>query len=406
MSSLKSTKRKQDSSSEVAHDQAITSDCTLFDLPNELQYQILCELRFEDLCNFRLSSRASCSAVTCSESSLMHHWIKRKLGAPTSTLYPPPFQPCLRVLLRVMRRWRVAFDVATILADHVEVEILRYTTTRRHRMFEPVWMELRMDMTPLLFSLGHYLDCYRSLLLDISDRAALLAPSLEDENDIAAAERAIFDKYPSSALLTIHQMACFLTRTFWQSLRPPTYAGKTERTVRGWADPPPKHCDLVKVLVLGGVPAVKDILRLRSYKKRCKAVDVFISTLDPAQSVRWAENWPKLDLDQQDVPSAQDASAILRDETFGHDFWFPMAKTVLLEKGIARSEADIGTTMDFLNSLAGYDMLHRPPPASYARTHGGYAGAFEEEEQGQNGLAVTPDHNSSPEATQRSLWDV
>lgn len=241
---------------------------------------------------------------------------------------------------------------------------MRYTVVHDHAAFRPVWLKLRDNMTPLLLTVNHYLESARRLIL-----AHCSDEQLQWEADYSAAELELVRTYEPDHLLRTHKMWLFLSWLFNQLLRPPSYVSPVERAVRGWYLDPLKPYDFTRLLILGNLGSAKQLLLLRDYKERRRTVEAALKQLDPSRNVEFHRSWALLGLRPDDLPSKHQAANALRLKLLPSQVWAYSARTVLIEKSLMEpgAETDIGTpsqTMDFLQEIAGYDILHSRPPAA------------------------------------------
>ena len=259
--------------------------------------------------------------------------------------------------------------MATMLAEYVEREILRYTLRRldvyptksRTDVFEAVKAQMRDEMIPLIFTVQHYLEHSAEALLSV-----LASPDHNLSRDYAPLERKIFESYDADHLLLAHKFWLFLSWLNSQILNRPSYVGALERTMRGWITDPLDRFEFRLFMVFGNFGAMKKLTRLGSYKHRRRVVEMWIRQLDPEQSVQWRQNWQDVMPRLGECPTKQQAAAALELNFSAGGVWVDSARAILIKEGLVAEDSDkeIGTpwqTMDFLREIAGYDVLHTPP---------------------------------------------
>lgn len=257
------------------------------------------------------------------------------------------------------------------------VEILLQDSERRRRNSRALEERLTKRITPLIFVLNHFFDESRERLFEQRCEIGVvgLIPALMmggcthskancscvrelaaefwtvNQNDIVA-------KYDKNGLLDYHRMFLLLVSAFARQLRPPTYATRFERVLRGQSRPPAKVEDIASVFVLGGLQQVQKILAHRAYADRRKALDVFITGLSPAESVRWRENWASiLGKGSSDFTREQVNYAMKCVPEMQH-IWGRTAEQLLLSRGTIADIGEIKSVGDFISDLVGYDVVH------------------------------------------------
>ncbi|KAL1303208.1 hypothetical protein AAFC00_006628 [Neodothiora populina] len=395
---FRSSKRKD---MEMPATHAETAHSSLLSLPTEIQIQILQYCSFDDLCALRATSREVNQFVTGPYSSVSRYWISSKLH-PVHRLYPvPPAGDLWTYLTAQMHRWNVARHLAEMIAYHIQYRTLllvqrqssspilsasilaalllpgayagqtNYHSAMKQVRFQPVALRLRRKMTPLLFTLSHYLSSCQQNLQSSQIAFYLSGEPTTFWNGIEAPER--YTAYTRDQLFSTHYCWLFLDWMFKSLLSRPSYAGAIERTMRGWTSTPLDAPSLTQVLVHGNLSAIKTLMRLKDYGERKKWARNFLRTLDPEQSLQtWASAWENLDMRPQQqqkdsaLPTRAQATAILRGPGKADVLWTRGAARRLSALGIELDENELhgnsATTMRFLTDLVGFDMFHEPPP--------------------------------------------
>ena len=267
-----------------------------------------------------------------------------------------------------------------MLVEYIEHEILRHTLRRanvytdqyRQGLFGLVKIRLREKMTPLLFTIQRYLELKAECLLsqapsapEGSDGNATTSPT--SSSGAEKAQHAFFHSLDPKHLLQTHKCFHFLTWLSNQILSRPSYVGTMERTMRGWLSDPLDSANFRLYFLFGGnLAALRELVSLPSYKHRRKAVEGVMRQLDPGQNVHWLEKWKGLGGRFGVVPARGEVERVLGCRVSVEDVWVRGARRVLVEKRALKEgeESEVGSpwmTMDFLEDIAGYDILHTPP---------------------------------------------
>lgn len=358
-----------------------------FALPNELQIHILRELTFGDILSLRLSNSSFYHLINQNESPIIRRCIKHDALSLSLDLWPPPQPPkpaTIFYLRGLTHRSLIAWDLATHIADFIMIKICRRTTTSQQEGFNPQHVRIRSRAQPLILTLYHFFESYRNILLvPIMNEARVSSNSTplyeppqvslggaHSPCDFLNAEKRIIDGYDSKQLLQVHQMYKLLLAAFVRKLRPPSYAGRFERSLRGWSKTPASQDDIVKVLVLGGIREVKRIIEIKTYAARRKSLDEFIEGLKLPKDDREGGDRVTIVTEPPIAFSANSTlvansverfvTAFLNEEMIGRiapllpelrHIWSNTAEATLLDKGVIRSVHEIPTMREFIESL-------------------------------------------------------
>ena len=101
-----------------------------------------------------------------------------------------------------------------------------------------------------------------------------------DRDSMIMWEQLTMSQYSSHDLLMAHAMYCLLVDTFERRLRPPSYAGRLERALRGWTRSRPSDESLSRVMLLGGIEVVERIWRIKNYDERVRTLNNWVKRLD------------------------------------------------------------------------------------------------------------------------------
>lgn len=197
----------------------------------------------------------------------------------------------------------------------------------------------------------------------------LYLPSVYRIGSSQKIEKRIIDSYNPKQLLQVHQMYKLLLAAFVRKLRPPSYAGRLERSLRGWSKTPASQDDIAKVLLLGGIREVKRIIEVKTYAARRTALDEFIGGLtlskgDEITRSNGVVSEPPIALSSSPALVANSVerfvTAFLNEENLSeiaHSFpelreiWSRTAETILLEKKVINSVYEVPTMREFIESL-------------------------------------------------------
>jgi hypothetical protein len=96
-------------------------------------------------------------------------------------------------------------------------------------------------------------------------------------------EAKIMNMYDEQTLLRVHEVFPLVISSFCRRLRPPTYVGRVERSLRGYLREKPSDEVHVAILCLGGLRQVERLWEIKGYNSRRGAVDKFYESLTKDQ---------------------------------------------------------------------------------------------------------------------------
>ncbi|KAI6779049.1 uncharacterized protein J7T54_008267 [Emericellopsis cladophorae] len=92
-------------------------------------------------------------------------------------------------------------------------------------------------------------------------------------------EKEIMDMYDDETLLRVHEVFPLVISSFCRRLRPPTYVGRVERSLRGYVREKPSDDVHSAILCIGGLREVERLWEIKGYNKRRTAVDTWFCSL-------------------------------------------------------------------------------------------------------------------------------
>lgn len=96
-------------------------------------------------------------------------------------------------------------------------------------------------------------------------------------------EAKIMNMYDDKTLLRVHEVFPLVISSFCRRLRPPTYVGRVERSLRGYLREKPADEVHVAILCLGGLREVERLWEIKGYNTRRAAVDSWYNALTKEQ---------------------------------------------------------------------------------------------------------------------------
>ncbi|UKZ52208.1 hypothetical protein TrVGV298_005983 [Trichoderma virens] len=165
----------------------------------------------------------------------------------------------------------------TTLHSRASTESTRKKTEAQKLAFAPQHERMRRRLIPLLFTTFHFFETYRKLHLQyIAEHGHGLQREPYTVNPI---ETQIMNMYDNQTLLRVHEVFPLIISSFCRRLRPPTYVGRVERSLRGYLRERPPDEVHVAILCLGGLRQVEKLWETKGYNNRRAAVDIWFGSL-------------------------------------------------------------------------------------------------------------------------------
>lgn len=128
---------------------------------------------------------------------------------------------------------------------------------------------------PLIFTIFHFFEKYRELhAAHLSSGRVPLRLQAFTLNPI---ERQVMEMYDDQTLLQVHQVFPLILSSYSRRLRPPSYAGRLERSIRGYLKDKPADEVYTTVLAIGGLRQAESFWQTKGYNARRAAVDTWYS---------------------------------------------------------------------------------------------------------------------------------
>lgn len=190
-------------------------------------------------------------------------------------LYPsPPLTEIdLHYICSIWHRLHVAEKLAAMIARFTVKEIFLRNTPALYQEFEPQHRRMRKRLVPLVFTLIHFFETYRDLHVQhlmnngtpLNQQAFVLNPL----------EVQVMNMYDDYTLLKTHQVWALTISSFNRRLRPPSYAGTLERSLKGYLKDRPADQVYTTILAIGGLRQAQRFWETKGYNARRDAVDIW-----------------------------------------------------------------------------------------------------------------------------------
>ncbi|KAJ4272348.1 hypothetical protein NW762_001061 [Fusarium torreyae] len=259
---------------------SVTFDQLFLGLPNELQIQIISSLPLTDVLNLRIASKSWHTLITLNENTIARYHLEHHIPAYASRLYPVtnPTEINFQHLCGLWHRLHVAAKLAFLMCEWITKDIFLRQTEAQRIAFAPQNERMRRRLIPLLFTIFHFFETYRKLYL--KRMAENGGKGLRREpytfNPI---EAEIMSMYDDQTLLRVHEVFPLVISSFCRRLRPPTYVGRVERSLRGYIREKPSDDMHVAILCIGGLRQVERLWEIKGYNSRRGAVDTWFNAL-------------------------------------------------------------------------------------------------------------------------------
>ncbi|UKZ78027.1 hypothetical protein TrVFT333_005761 [Trichoderma virens FT-333] len=249
-------------------------------LPSELQLQIISSLPLTDILNLRLASKSWHSLITANETPIVRQHLYNHIPAYAIRLYPIPDNSAeinFHYLCSLWHRLHVAAKLSYLMCEWITKDIFLRQTEAQKLAFAPQHERMRRRLIPLLFTTFHFFETYRKLHLQyIAEHGHGLQREPYTVNPI---ETQIMNMYDNQTLLRVHEVFPLIISSFCRRLRPPTYVGRVERSLRGYLRERPPDEVHVAILCLGGLRQVEKLWETKGYNNRRAAVDIWFGSL-------------------------------------------------------------------------------------------------------------------------------
>ncbi|KAK7739948.1 hypothetical protein SLS53_005542 [Cytospora paraplurivora] len=178
------------------------------------------------------------------------------------------------------------------MCDWCTKEIFLKTTRDQVASFASQRERMYRRLIPLLFTVFHFLENYRRLHLQyIQEHGYGLERTPYTLNPI---EVQIMNMYDDRTLLQVHQVFPLIVASFCRRLRPPSYAGRVERAVRGYLREKPADELHTAILCLGGLRQVLRLWEVKGYNTRRGVADTLYNEFQESKEApRSAESISK-----------------------------------------------------------------------------------------------------------------
>lgn len=228
----------------------------------------------------RLVSKTWHTLVCLNEAPIVRHHLDHHIPAYALRLYPVRDLAMVNFhhLCGLWHRLHVATKLSFLMCEWITKEIFLRTTDAQRLEFAPQYERMRRRLIPLLFTIFHFFETYRKLhlqhILEHGGRGLARQPFT-----LNPIEEQIMSVYDDQTLLRVHQVFPLVVSSFCRQLRPPTYVGRVERSLRGYLREKPSDEIHTAILLLGGLRQVERLWEIKGYNTRRGAVDTWYHEL-------------------------------------------------------------------------------------------------------------------------------
>ena len=247
----------------------------LLALPNELQAQVIAPLPIHTILTLRLVSKSFHTLITLNEASIARYHASHNLPAYALRLYPLPDPTAINLhyLCCIWHRLHVATKLSTMISAQATKEIFLRTTEAQRLEFEPQHRRMRQRLVPLIFALFHFFETYRDLHVRHLANGGI--PIRLQPFTLNPIECQVMAMYDDRTLLKVHQVFPLVMSSFSRRLRPPSYAGTLERSIKGYLKDRPADEVYSTIISIGGLRQAQRFWETKGYNSRRAAVDIW-----------------------------------------------------------------------------------------------------------------------------------
>jgi len=160
-----------------------------------------------------------------------------------------------------------------MIAAQATKEIFLRTTEVQQREFEPQHRRMRQRLVPLVFALFHFFETYRDL--HVKHLVTTGVPLRHQPYILNPIECQVMEMYDDKTLLKVHQVFPLVMSAFSRRLRPPSYAGRLERSLKGYLKDRPADEVYATIIMIGGLRQAQRFWETKGYNARRAAVDAW-----------------------------------------------------------------------------------------------------------------------------------
>ncbi|KAF7915584.1 hypothetical protein BELL_0305g00010 [Botrytis elliptica] len=251
----------------------------LLTLPTELQAQIISPLPIHTILDLRQVSRSFHALITINEAPIARYHATHTLPGYTTRLFPLPEAAKLNLhyLAGIWHRLHVASKLSTLISLQARKEIFLRTTEAQVLEFQPQYERMRQRLIPLIFTIFHFFETYRKVYASHLERRG--APLTRLPYTLNPFETFAMNMYDDRTLLYVHQVFPLFMSSFSRRLRPPSYVGRVERSIRGYLKDRPPDEVYSAILTIGGLQQAEKFWLTKGYNARRAAVDQWYGSL-------------------------------------------------------------------------------------------------------------------------------
>lgn len=249
----------------------------LLGLPNELQVQIIESLPVSTILTLRRVSKSFHNIVTLNESIIARYHLSHSVPMYAQRLYPPPAILDLHYLCGLWHRLHVAHKLSVLISEHTTKEIFLRDSETKWMEFLPQHSRMRRRLMPLLFTIFHFFEKYREL--HVHHLLTHGVPLCRQAFTLNPIEKQVMDLYDDNLLLAVHQVFPLVLSAFSRRLRPPSYAGRLERSIKGMLKDKPADEVYATILAVGGLREAGRFWEVKGYNSRRGDVDTWYESV-------------------------------------------------------------------------------------------------------------------------------
>jgi hypothetical protein len=274
---------------------SLTFEQRFLALPSDLQVQVIASLCISDILNLRLASRNWHNLISLNEKPISRGFLEyNAIPFFAMSLYPLPNPSAINLhyICGMGHRLFVASKLSALMTEWITKDIFLRNAETELLEFLPQQSRMSRRLVPLLFTIFHFFETYRHLhLKHLLEHGQGLPHEAFMNNSV---ETEIMNIYDNETLLQVHQIFPLFVSSLCRKLRPPSYLGRIERSIRGYLrEPPPDHVQ-VAILSIGGLREVVRFLEIEDYDARITAVDNWYASVsrEPINSGSKSRRWP------------------------------------------------------------------------------------------------------------------
>ena len=311
-----------------------------FSLPVELQLEITLFMSLDDVLSLGQTCQAFRRLISGHEVLLAKHHIRILIPEDHTLLYPIPSPPTIKYAKTVEYRREASESLAVEMGKHLVKDMGQRANPS---MAQYIITRLTTRMGPAIFYLLHFFEEYRKAK---EQDVQQVSPDQIVEHELNMQIK-ILIQYSDEMLMRMYQTYHLGIQLFWRRMTEgPNWLARTllGRLYRLGTISIPSEVTFAKLLLLGGIPAVSWLYKIKGAKNRMKALNSYIFQVDKERAAGAVHT-------QSESLAGKPATDIHIDNF--EDIWMTAAHKNIMDRNLVNDIDDIPVNGGFIAELLG-----------------------------------------------------